>query len=139
MGWGSGAALKEVLKPATGDVVHIDAGYNPFAGRKVLIDISGLAHKASKKQARQVALEGTSQRQQQYVLRHLEALVAEGGTPVLVLDGRAYPPKAAERAKRRSDRAGAVQKARQAEQAGDVQLAAKASLHLRRRPHELRQ
>ena len=97
MGWGSGKAKQEILDVAVGPIVSIDAGYNPFDGRYVLIDISGLAHKAAKKQPRQVAREGTSLQQQQYVLRHIESIVGEGGNPVLVLDGKAYPPKAATR------------------------------------------
>ena len=104
MGWGSGKGKADVLDKAAGDVVQIDDGYNPFSGRHVLIDVSRLAHKAAKNQAKQVVLEGTSPQQQQYVRRHLDAVVGEGGKPVLVLDGRAYPAKAAERGRRRADR-----------------------------------
>ena len=47
IGWGSGAAKREILDPAAGAVGSITTGYNPFEGRHVLIDISGLAHIAA--------------------------------------------------------------------------------------------
>ena len=61
--------------------------------------------------------------QQQYVRRHLESIVGEGGKPVLVLDGKAYPPKAATRQARRTDREAARRLAEQAEAASDRQAA----------------
>ena len=49
IGWGSGAAKREILDPAAGAVGSITTvhGYNPYEGRHVLIDISGLAHIAA--------------------------------------------------------------------------------------------
>ena len=48
MGWGSGNGKAEVLNHAAGDVVACGAnGAHPFAGKHVLIDVSGLAHKAA--------------------------------------------------------------------------------------------
>ena len=49
MGWGSGVGKKEVLNPASGDVVICgNSDEHPFHGKLVLIDVSGLGHKASK-------------------------------------------------------------------------------------------
>lgn len=62
MGWGSGAGKREVLDPAAGPPTSISAGYNPFDGRYVLIDVSGLAHKAAKKQPRPEARERCTNR-----------------------------------------------------------------------------
>ena len=58
MGWGSGAGKGKILAPAAGDLVHVSVR-NPFDSRMVLTDISGLAHRASKKQPKQVAQEAT--------------------------------------------------------------------------------
>ena len=110
MGWGSGAGKGKILAPAAGDLVHVSA-HNPFDGKMVLTDISGLAHRASKKQPKQVAQEGISQRQQQYVMQHLQGIYALGGKVCLVLDGRAYPPKKKERERRRGTSQQAVDEA----------------------------
>ncbi|EOD40309.1 hypothetical protein EMIHUDRAFT_222732 [Emiliania huxleyi CCMP1516] len=110
MGWGSGAGKGKILAPAAGDLVHVSA-HNPFDGKMVLTDISGLAHRASKKQPKQVAQEGISQRQQQYVTQHLQGVYALGGKVCLVLDGRAYPPKKKERERRRGTSQQAVDEA----------------------------
>ena len=71
-------------------------------------------------------LEGISTAQQQYVRQHLDSVVGEGGTPVLVFDGRAYPAKAATRAKRRGHAAQSQQEALQAERRGERAQAATA-------------
>ena len=96
MGWGSGAGKGKILAPAAGDLVHVSA-HNPFDGKMVLTDISGLAHRASKKQPKQVAQEGISQRQQQYVMQHLQGV--HGDPLVMVGDGatdvEARPPATA--------------------------------------------
>jgi exonuclease 1 len=104
MGWGSGQAKRAILDVAAGPVLSFEDDYNPYDGKFVLIDVSGLAHKASKKQPKQVVREGKSTQQQQYVTRRIEAVVGEGGTPVLVMDGRAYPPKEQTRRQRRTGR-----------------------------------
>ena len=92
MGWGSGKGKAEVLVPAA--EVAIANNDDPhafvasFADKIVLIDVSGIAHMASKKQPHLVVREGMSTQQQEYVTRRLEAVVGEGGKP----------PKAATRA-----------------------------------------
>ena len=96
MGWGSGSGKAEILNPAVGDPIicgSTSSGDHPFNGKIVFIDVSGLAHKASKKDATTVVREGTSFAQQDYIRKQIASVAAEGGTPVLVLDGRAYPPK----------------------------------------------
>ena len=105
MGWGGGSGKKQVLDPASGGLRSASEDGSPFKDRFVLIDISGLAHRAAKQQPVTVAREGVSVQQQQYVRRYLESVVGEGGRPVVVLDGKAYPPKAATRATRRADQA----------------------------------
>jgi hypothetical protein len=103
MGWGSGSGKAEVLNQAVGDpiVAFSSSDDHPFNGKLVFIDVSGLAHKASKKDPATVVREGTSRAQQDYLRKQIASVAAEGGTPVLVLDGRAYPPKLATRAARR--------------------------------------
>ena len=102
MGWGNGDGKKEVLDPAGGDVIFCGSdGEHPFRNKLVFIDVSGLAHKASKKDAATVVREGTSEKQQDYLRKRITSVAAEGGVPVLVLDGRAYPPKLGTRAERR--------------------------------------
>jgi hypothetical protein len=108
MGWGNGSGKSEVLDPAGGDVIFCGSdGVHPFRGKQVFIDVSGLAHKASKKDAATVVREGTSEKQQDYLRKRIMSVAAEGGTPVLVLDGRAYPPKLATRNDRREKAAAA--------------------------------
>lgn len=112
MGWGSGCGKAEVINPAAGDCVACGVSeHHPFHGKTVLIDISGLAHKAAKRDARTVVRDGTSLQQQEYVRKRIASVAAEGGRPVLVLDGRAYPPKLATRDDRRSKAAAAQQRA----------------------------
>ena len=103
MGWGSGCGKAEVLNAAVGDPIICGSSTedHPFNGKLVFIDVSGLAHKASKKDAATVVREGTSLAQQAYLRKQVGSVAAEGGTPVLVLDGRAYPPKLATRKARR--------------------------------------
>lgn len=60
-----------------------------------------------------------SAQQHQYVTRHIEAVAGEGGKPVLVLDGRAYPPKAATCDLRRADRHAAAARAQALEAANE--------------------
>ena len=61
MGWGSGNGKAEVLNPASGDLIACGSdGDHPFAGKLVFIDVSGLAHKAAKKDSVVVAREGKS-------------------------------------------------------------------------------
>ena len=63
----------------------------------------------------QVVLEGTSREQQLCLEQHIGSIAGEGGKPVLVLDGAAFPPKAAEVARRRATSSGAADAARAAE------------------------
>ena len=102
MGWGSGNAKKEIIDVAGSGILDIEDVGSPFANKDVLIDISGIAHKASKRGQREVALHGTSLDQQEYMRKQIESVAAEGGRPVLILDGRAYPPKLTTRAERRA-------------------------------------
>ena len=102
MGWGSGCGKGEVLNPAVGEPIICGSdSEHPFRNKLVFIDVSGLAHKASKKDAATVVREGMSGAQQNYMRAQIASVAAEGGTPVLVLDGRAYPPKLATRTARR--------------------------------------
>ena len=73
-----------------------------------------------------MALEGTSREQQLFIEEHVRAIAAEGGRPVLVLDGAPYPPKADEVASRRTARDAAERAAREHELAGDGKAAAAA-------------
>ena len=66
-----------------------------------------LAHKASKKNAAVVVRDGVSAAQLEYVRKQIGSVAAEGGKPVLVLDGRPYPPKLETRADRREKQAAA--------------------------------
>ena len=119
MGWGSGSGKKEVLNAAVGDPVICGSDEpHPFDGKLVFIDLSGLAHRASKKDPVAVVREGTSLAQQDYVRKQIASVAAEGGTPVLVLDGRAYPPKLATRALRRDAADAARSEAEQLQQDG---------------------
>ena len=64
MGWGGGQGKKEVLDPASGGIIFCGSdGQSPFAGKFVFVDISGLAHKASKRDAATVVREGVSEKQ----------------------------------------------------------------------------
>lgn len=121
MGWGSGNGKAEVLNPAAGDpIICGGADEHPFNGKLVLIDVSGLGHKASKHGAAEVVRHGKSEQQQEYVRKRVASVAAEGGTPVLVLDGRAYPPKLQTRSDRRDKQAAARQKAEEAAASGKV-------------------
>ena len=76
MGWGNGAGKREVLDPAGGGLRSCDSDGSPFEGKDVLIDVSGVAHKASKRGCKSVVLHGTSDEQQEYVrtlvIRYME-------------------------------------------------------------------
>ena len=127
MGWGAGTAKKEVLNPAAGEVVICgNSNEHPFHGKFVLIDVSGLGHKASKHGAAEVVRVGISAQQQEYVRKRIASVAAEGGTPVLVLDGRGYPPKLDTRNDRREKQAAAKQQAEAAALAGKKKEAAEA-------------
>jgi hypothetical protein len=127
MGWGAGTAKKEVLNPAAGEVVICgNSDEHPFHGKFVLIDVSGLGHKASKHGAAEVVRVGISAQQQEYVRKRIASVAAEGGTPVLVLDGRGYPPKLDTRNDRREKQAAAKQQAEAAALAGKKKEAAEA-------------
>ena len=91
MGWGNGSGKKEVLDPAGSGIFPCEHDGSPFLNKDVLIDISGIAHKASKRSPKEVVVHGTSAEQQEYVRKSIEAVSGEGGRPILVLDGRAYP------------------------------------------------
>ena len=127
MGWGAGTAKKEVLNPASGEVVICgNSDEHPFHGKFVLIDVSGLGHKASKHGAAEVVRVGISAQQQEYVRKRIASVAAEGGTPVLVLDGRGYPPKLDTRNDRREKQAAAKKQAEAAALAGKKKEAAEA-------------
>ena len=77
MGWGNGSGKSEVLDPAGGDVIFCGSdGVHPFRGKQVFIDVSGLAHKASKKDAATVVREGTSEKQQDYLRKRIMSVAA---------------------------------------------------------------
>jgi exonuclease-1 len=125
MGWGSGKGKAEILNVAAGDVIVCGAdGDHPFNGKVVLIDVSGLAHKGAKRNAAAVTRDGVSEQQLQYVRDRIASVAGEGGVPVLVLDGRGYPPKLGTRAERLALRQAARQAAEAAERRGDRAAAA---------------
>ena len=127
MGWGTGVGKKEVLNPAAGDVVICgNSDEHPFHGKLVLIDVSGLGHRASKHGAAEVVRMGTSAQQQDYVRKQIASVAAEGGYPVLVLDGRGYPPKLDTRSTRREKAEAARQEAEAAARLGKTKEAADA-------------
>ena len=59
MGWGAGAGKKEVLDPASGNLVQLGDAPAPFKGKLVLIDLSGWAHIGSKRNSKQARLFAT--------------------------------------------------------------------------------
>ena len=119
MGWGSGSGKGEVLNAAVGDAIICGSnGDHPFRNKLVFIDVSGLAHKAAKKDAATVVRDGVSAAQMNYIRKQIGSVAAEGGTPVLVLDGRAYPPKLATRQARREAAAAAQAEAERLTQLG---------------------
>ena len=119
MGWGSGSGKAEVLKAVSDPIVAFSSSDDhPFNGKLVFIDVSGLAHKASKKDAATIVREGTSCTQPDYMRLQIRSVAAEGGTPVLVLDGRAYPPKLATCDARRKAAAAARVEAERLQQLG---------------------
>ena len=62
MGWGSGNGKAEVLNAAAGEPVICGSDdAHPFSGKSVLIDISGLAHKASKRNAAEDQIDGPAE------------------------------------------------------------------------------
>ena len=63
----------------------------------------------------QVVLEGTSREQQLFIEEQITSLSGEGGRPVRVLDGAAFPPKMCVAASRRADRDAKEREARAAE------------------------
>ena len=83
------------------------------------------SHKASKRGSKDVVIHGTSAAQQQYIRTAIENIAGEGGRPVLVLDGRAYPPKLTTRAERRAKAAAAKEAAEDAVRRGDAAEARK--------------
>eukprot|EP00966_Prymnesium_polylepis_P311127 7187921-Prymnesium_polylepis.1 len=56
MGCAAGAGKKEVLDPASGDLVQLGDAPGPSVGKTVLIDLSGWAHIGAKRNSRQVRL-----------------------------------------------------------------------------------
>ena len=83
MGWGAGNAKKEVLDVAGSGLLDANITGSPFFNKDVLIDVSGIAHKAAKRSPKQVVLHGTSDAQKDYVLKRIEAVAGEGGRPIL--------------------------------------------------------
>ena len=83
----------------------------------------------------QVVLEGTSREQQLFVEEQVASISGEGGRPVLVLDGAAFPPKTRVAASRRADREAKEREARGAEASRDGHEAA-AAWKAAARPHE---
>jgi exonuclease-1 len=137
MGWGNGSGKKEVINASVGDPVICGSDReHPFAGKLVFIDVSGLAHKASKKDARMVVREGSSAKQLEYMRKQISSVAAEGGTPVLVLDGRGYPPKLATRTGRREAAAAARLEAEALEREDGARLEADAKWKAAAGPQE---
>ena len=58
MGWKDG--LKLILKPAAGAPVPLDTGSNSVCGKVLANDISGVLHKACRRDAKTVVQTGTS-------------------------------------------------------------------------------
>ena len=88
MGWGNSTGKKEVINQAVGEpTVCGTDDEHAFAGKLVLIDVSGLAHKASKKDPRVVARDGVSEQQRDrsvsLLVEHIYATLCtvRGGRP----------------------------------------------------------
>ena len=123
MGWKSGK--REIIKPAAGEPKVLDAdGVDGVVGTTLLLDISGVQHKASRRDARTVVLSGTSAEAERYVADYLESVAALGAQAVPIFDGAPYPPKLATQTARRTDQKSFAKQAREAEDAGNKTRAA---------------
>ena len=118
MGWQQGKKL--IIKPAAGPAKSFDDAPHHVQGRRLLVDVSGVLHKAVRKGAKQVALTGTSSEAEEYVASYVDSIFQLGATPVLVFDGCRYPPKKATQDSRRAAAAAAKTEAERLEQAGQI-------------------
>ena len=92
MGWKNGK--KEVIVPAAGGTIVLDEPGAPVVpGKRLINDISGVLHKASKRDAKTVVLEGTSKAAEQYIADYLDSQYALAASAIVVFDGAPYPPK----------------------------------------------
>ena len=123
MGWKDG--LKLILKPAGGEPVSLDMGASSVASKVLANDISGVLHKACRRDPRTVVMTGTSPEAERYVADYLDVQYGLGATAVVVFDGAGYPPKRATQAARRSQAAAYTAQAEEKEKAGKKAEAAK--------------
>ena len=84
MGWDGGKRL--IIKPAAGPPKSFDAEPHHLQGRRLLVDVSGVLHKAARRGAKQVVLSGTSSDAEEYVAQYIQAIFQMGAEPVLVFD-----------------------------------------------------
>ena len=124
MGWLHGKRL--IIKPAAGPTKSLDAEPHHVCGRRLLVDVSGVLHKAICRGARSVAMTGTSPEAEQYVASYIDSLFQLGAKPILVFDGCRYPPKKATQDGRRAAAAASKTEAERLEQAGLTAKARKA-------------
>jgi len=98
-------ALKLLLRPNA----EVRDVRDAVGGSTWAIDISGWLFKGCRRAAKEVTLHGTAAAAEQCVINLLESVREEGGTPIAVFDGAAYPPKKATQDARRAGRAEALQ------------------------------
>ena len=116
MGWKDGKKL--IIKPAAGERKSFDAEPQHVQGRRLLVDVSGVLHKAVRRGAKQVAMTGTSSDAEEYVAQYIESLLQLGAIPIMVFDGCRYPPKKVTQDSRRKAATEARTEAQRLEQAG---------------------
>lgn len=116
MGWKDGKKL--IIKPAAGERKSFDAEPHHVQGRRLLVDVSGVLHKAVRRGAKQVAMTGTSSDAEEYVAQYIESLLQLGAIPIMVFDGCRYPPKKVTQDSRRKAATEARTEAQRLEQAG---------------------
>ena len=76
--------LKKVLRPS-GAAVDLRAEADYLKGKRAFIDTSGWLHKAIRRDAKSVVLEGKSSAAVAYVVNMVEGVLGLGAIPVLVL------------------------------------------------------
>ena len=92
---GSKDATRKILKAASRKV-HLANAPGAMKGQRVGIEAAGWLHRGCKQNANAVCLHGSSQEAVLYVTTRINAVLGEGGKPLVVFDGdRRYPAKAA--------------------------------------------
>ena len=91
---GSSDVTKKLLKASSRKVLLANEP-GAMKGRRVGIEASGWLHRGCKRNPQQTCNHGVSQEAVLYVTTRINAVLGEGGNPILVFDGdRRYPAKA---------------------------------------------